>query len=178
MRVAASEKAEIHRPCFGGLQHFSGIEGAARINANRDWTKRTTDHGGDPAGQRMLDQTCAVEVNVHVDRAGCGDQYLAIPYGGARGHDEARINTIHNRGVAGLAESDDTAVPNTEIGLDDPENGIDHGNIAQQEIQRTISAGNTGHSYSVTECLAAAVQAFVAINGMVLLNDGCQRRVA
>ena len=84
----------------------------------------------------MLDKSRAVEMNVNVDRARCGDQPLAVAHRGAAGDDQAGIDAIHDGGIAGLAEADDAAVTDAEVALDDPEHGIDNDDVAKQEIQR------------------------------------------
>ncbi len=178
VRIAASQETEIHRPGFRCLQHFSGVEGTAGINPDRDRSERTADHGGDPARQRMLDETGAVEMNVNIDRARRRDQPLAVAHRGAAGDDQARIDAVHDGGVAGLSEADDPAMADTEVSFDDPENGIDDDDVAKQEIQRTLRTGDTGHANSVTKGFAAAMQAFVAINGKVFFDHRRQRRVA
>src|ERR1700682_2323640 len=126
----------------------------------------------------MLDQARAVEMNVNVDRARRCDQPLAVAYGCAAGYDQARIDAVHDGGIAGLADPDDAAMADAEIALDDPDDGIDHDDVAQQEIQRALRAGDPGHPDPIAEGLAATVQAFVAIDGVVLLHHGRQRRVA
>ena len=167
MRIAASQKAEIHRPGFGGLQHFPGVEGTAGIDPDRDRPERAADHGGDPARQRVLDQAGAVEMNVNVDRARRRDQPLAVAHRGAAGDDQAGIDAVHDGGIAGLAEADDAAMADAEVALDDPEHGIDDDDVAEQEIQRPLGAGDAGHADPVTQGLAAAVQAFVAVNRVI-----------
>src|SRR6266851_4535685 len=160
VRIAAPQKAKVHRPRFRGLQHFPGVEGAAGIDPNRDWSERTADHGGDAACQRMLDQARTVEMNVNVDRARRCDQPLAVAHCCAAGHDQARIDAVHDGGIAGLADPDDAAMADAEIAFDDPDDGIDHDDIAQQEIQRALRAGDPGHPDSVAKGFAATVQAF------------------
>ena len=48
--------------------------------------------------------------------------------------DQARIDAVHDRRIAGLADADDAAVPDAEIAFDDPEHGIDE--------RRRCRAGN------------------------------------
>ena len=65
-----------------------------------------------------------------------------------------------------------------EIALDDPDDGIDHDDVAQQEIQRALRAGDPGHPDPIAKGFAATVQAFVAIDGVVFLHHGRQRGVS
>jgi len=50
-------KAEIHRPRFRGLQHLPVLKGPPESDADGDRAERAADHRGDPARQRMLDET-------------------------------------------------------------------------------------------------------------------------
>ena len=126
----------------------------------------------------MLDESGAVEMNVDVDRARRCDQPLAVAHRGAAGDDQAGIDAVHDGGIAGLAEADDAAMADAEVALDDPEHGIDDDDVAEQEIQRPVRAGDAGHADAVAQGLAAAVQAFVAVDRVVLRHHGRQRGVA
>ncbi len=118
----------------------------------------------------MLDETRTIEMNMHVDRTWRGDHAFAISYRGPGRYDQARINPIHNRRVTGLADTHDAAVADAEIALDDSDHRIDHEDIAQQKIQRAFGAGYASHSDAVAQCLAAAMQTFIAVDGVVLLD--------
>ena len=97
----------------------------------------------------------------------------------ARILDEPRIDAVHHIGIAGLADADDAAVLDADIAFDDADDRVDDGDIAQQEIERTLGAGDTGgEPGAVTQRLAAAMQAFIAIDREVFLDDRDQRRVA
>ena len=81
-------------------------------------------------------------------------------------------------GIAGLADADDAAVADAEVAFDDAEHGIDDHDVAEQEVQRALGAGDAGHANPVAQGLAAAVQAFVAVNRVILFDDRGQRGVA
>src|SRR6202041_459871 len=137
----------------------------AEINPDGDRAERAADHRGDTACQCMFDEAGAVEVNVNIDRARCRNQPLAVAHRGAAGDDQARIDTVHDRGIAGLSDADDATVANAEVAFDDSNDRIDDDDVAKQEIQRALGAGNAGHADPVAQGLAAAMQAFVTING-------------
>ena len=67
---------------------------------------------------------------------------------------------------------------NAEIAFDDPDHGIDDDDVAKQEIQRALGAGNAGHADAVAQGFAAAMQAFVAVNGVILFDDRGQCGIA
>ena len=74
--------------------------------------------------------------------------------------------------VAGLAEADDAAVLDAEIALHDTEHRVDHHDIAEQQIERALfGAGDASReARAVAQRLAAAVQAFVAVDGVVFFD--------
>src|SRR5206468_514098 len=78
---------------------------------------------------------------------------------------------------AGLADADDTTMPDAEIALDDADDGIDYQHVAEQEIERAFRAGDAGHADAVAQRLAAAMQAFVAIDRVILLDQRDQRGI-
>ena len=118
------------------------------------------------------------EMHVHVDGAGRGDHAFAIAHRGRRRDEQARIDAVHDGGIAGLAEADDAAVLDAEIAFDDTDDRIDDEDVAEQEVERALRAGHAGgEPDAVAQRLAAAVQAFVAVDGVILLDDGDQRGV-
>ena len=78
MGVAAPEEAEVQRPCFGCLQHFSHVEWAAGVDPDGDGAERAADQCGDAAGDGVLAEAGGIEMDVHVDAAGSRDHALAV----------------------------------------------------------------------------------------------------
>ena len=67
----------------------------------------------------------------------------------------------------------------TSMALDDPQDGIDEQRVAKQEVERAIRVGDARREpEAVAQRLSAAVQALVAVDGMILLDDGDEGRVA
>ena len=119
-----------------------------------------------------------VEMDMHVDGAGRGDHAFAVAHRRRRRNDQARIDAVHDRGIAGLAEADDAAVFDAEIAFDDADDRIDDQNVAQEKIERALRAGHAGgEPDAVAQRLAAAMQTFIAVDGVILLDDGDQRGV-
>ena len=171
VRVAAPEEAEVHRPRLGGLQHLAGVEGAAAVDADRNRPERAAEHGGDARRDGVLDEAGRVEMHVHVDRARRDDHALAIAHRRARADDQAWIDAIHDGRIAGLADADDPAILHADVALDDAQDGIDDERVAEQEVERAIGVGDArGEAEAVAQRLAAAVQAFVAIDCVVGLS--------
>ena len=66
----------------------------------------------------------------------------------------------------------------TEVAFDDADHRVDDQHIAQKHIQRALRAGDAGReSDAVAQRLAAAVQAFIAVDGVIFLDDGYERRI-
>ena len=163
---------------LGGLQHLADVKRAAGVDTDGDRAKRTAEHGGDAGRDRVFAKPGRVEMHVDVDGAGRSDHAFAIAHRGRCRDDKARIDAVHDRGIAGLAEADHAAVLDAEIAFDDADHRIDDENVAQKQIQRALRAGHAGGKPdAVAQRLAAAVQAFIAIDGVILLDDGDQRGV-
>ena len=58
-----------------------------------------------------------------IDRARRRDQPFAVAHRGAAGDDQARIDAVHDRRIAGLSDADDAAVANAEVAFDDSDDG-------------------------------------------------------
>ena len=78
--VALAEESEIHRILVRGFQHAVHVPDARRAGGGVGAVRRTgaaADHGGDAAGERMLDLLRADEMDVRIDAAGGDDAALA-----------------------------------------------------------------------------------------------------
>ena len=133
-----------------------------------------------PRRDGVLAQARGVEMHVHVDGAGGGDQPFAVAHRGGRGDDQARVDAVHDGGIAGLADADDAAVLDAEVALDDAEHRVDHARRCRAACRARPRALVTpaARPDAVAQGLAAAVQAFVAVDRVVLLDHGDQRGVA
>ena len=59
-----------------------------------------------------------------------------------------------------------------------PSTGSITSNVAKKKVERALRAGHAGgEPDAVAQRLAAAMQAFVAVDGMIVLDDGDQRGV-
>ena len=115
-------------------------------------------------------------MHMHIDGARRCDHAFAVAHRGGGRNDQPRIDAVHDGGIAGLAEPDDAAVFDAEIAFDDADDRVDHQHVAKKKIERALRAGHAGgEPDAVAQRLAAAVQAFVAIDGVILFDDGDQR---
>jgi hypothetical protein len=115
---------------LSGLQHLADIKRAAGIDADGDWAERAAQHGGDAGRDRVLAQPGGIEMHVNVDRAWRGDHALAVTDRRRCRYNQPRIDTVHDRGIAGLAEADDAAVLDAQITFDDADDRINDQDIA------------------------------------------------
>ena len=126
----------------------------------------------------MFAEPGKVEMHVHIDPARCGDHSFAVANGGGRRNEKTRIDAIHDGGIAGLAEADHAAVLDAEVALDDADHRINNQNVAHEQIERALRAGHACRkSDAITQRLAATVQALIAVDCVILLDDGDQRRI-
>ena len=72
-------------------------------------------------------------------------------------------------GLPALPNADDAAVLDAEVAFDDAEHRVDQHDIAQQQVERALRAGDAGgQPDAVAQRLAAAMQAFVAIDRVIM----------
>ncbi len=118
-------------------------------------------------------------MNVHVDSSRRHDEPLGVANRGGRSADEIGVDAVHGRRIARLADSDDSAVLDPHIALDDADHRIDDESVAQQHVERAHGAVVAGHQpEAVAQGLSPAMQAFFSGNSMIMLNHRKQRCVA
>ena len=177
--VAAPEKPEVDRPLLRGLKHLADVPGAAAVDADGNRPERAADHGGYTGADRVLAQLRRVEVHMHVDAAGRGDQAFGVAHGGGRAADQLRMHAVHHRRVAGLADCDDTSILDSDIALHHAQHRVDDHRVGDEHVERALGAIVAGgQPQPVAQRLAAAVQALVARHGVVVLDLGDQGGVA
>ncbi len=104
---------------------------------------------------------------MRVDAAGGDDAALAGDrLGAGPDHDvDARLDV----GVAGLADADDAAVADADIGLDDPPMVEDHG-VGDDGVDGPLGAAFLALPHAVADHLAAAELDLLAIDRAVALD--------
>ena len=178
VRVAAPEETEIDRPCSAACSILPTLNGPPK-------SMPTVIGPSEPPSIVVMPDAIAcsqspgrIEMHMHVDSAGRGDHPFAIAHGGGRRNEKPGIDAIHDGGIAGLAEANDAAVFDAEVTFDDADHRVDDQNIAEEQVERALRARHSGcKPDAVAQRLAAAVQAFIAIDGVILLDDRDQRRV-
>ena len=84
-----------------------------------------------------------------------------------RTDDERRVDAVHRVGVAGLADADDAAVADADVGLDDAPVVEDH-RAGDHEVGRALGAGRRRLAHRLADDLAAAEHGLVAAGAAVL----------
>ena len=119
----------------------------------------------------MLAELGTIEMNMHIDAPRRGDQAFGIAHRGRSATQQIFINTIHDCRVAGLADSGDTSLLYTNIALHHAQYRVDHDGVRHQHVERACGAVETGNQADpITQCFTATMQAFVAGNGVVMLD--------
>src|SRR6185295_5564892 len=168
--VALAEEAEVHREALGRLQHAAEVPGAGRDGGGEGAVRRAgaaAHHGGDAAVERIVDLLRADEMDVAVDAARGDDLAFARDRLGAGADDDVDFGL--DVGVAGLADADDAAVLQTDIGLHDAP-VIDDQRIGDHGVDRALRPRALALAHAVADHLAAAELHFFAVGRVVALD--------
>ena len=93
--------------------------------------------------------------------AGGEDLPVAGQHLGAGTDDEVGMDAVHGVGVAGLAERHDPAVPDADVGLDDPPVVEDDG-AGDDQVGRALGPGGPALAHRLADHLAAAEDRLLA----------------
>ncbi len=149
------------RPICHGPGVHGGGEGAVRR------TGAAAHHGGDAAVERLVDLLRGDEMDVAVDAARGDDLAFAGDRLGARADHDVDLGL--DVGVAGLADADDAAVPEADIGLHDAPVVDDQG-VGDDGVDRALRARALALAHAVADHLAAAELHLLAVGRVVLLD--------
>ena len=124
-------------------------------------------HGGDAAVERLVDLLRADEVDVAVDAAGGDDLALAGDRLGAGPDDD--VDAGLDVGIAGLADADDAAVLEADIGLHDAP-VVEDQRVGDHGVDGALRARALALAHAVADHLAAAELHLLAVDRVVLLD--------
>ena len=79
--------------------------------------------------------------------------------GGADGHGDAALDA----GIAGVADADDAAAFDADVGFDDAEDGVEDEGVGDDEVEALGIEGQRGLAHAVADDFAAAEFDFVAV---------------
>ena len=130
-----------------------------------------------PAGQRLVDDLRADQVDVAVDRAGGEDPAVAGDDLGGRADHQVGVDAVHGVGVAGLAERDDAAVADADVGLDDAP-VVEHDRAGDDRVGGALGAGRPRLAHRLADHLAAAEDRLVAAGAVGPRSTSMSRLVS
>ena len=179
--VPLAEDAHVHRHGVDGFEHFADIPragGNGRSVGAVGGADAAAEEGGHAVGERGVTLLRGDVVNVRVDAAGGEDEMLAGDGVGGIAHDKIRIDTIHHRRVAALADAHDPAVPDAHVGFDDALHRVDDGDVGDDKIKHASIAVQAGiAAHAAAQGFTAAVHGLVAVVAQVLFDFDKQIRV-
>src|SRR5580704_1690079 len=175
--VAFAEEAEVDRVGLGGFEHAVHIPPSGRARGSERAVRRAgaaADQRGDAGADGFVDLLWADEVDVRVDAAGGDDAAFTGDGFGAGADDHGifflcgwiRINRTEaalDARVAGVANADDAAVLDADVGLDNAEDGIEDERVGDDEVERLSVGGDGRLAHAVADDLAAAEFDFIAV---------------
>ena len=138
--VAFAQKSEVHREGVSRLQHAFDVPRPGRAGGGKGAGGRpgaAAQHGGDAAGQRLVNLLRADEMDVGINAASGDDGALTTDDLGAGADDDVHTR-LHVR-VAGLADGGNAAALQTDIGFDDAPIVEDQG-VGHDAIHRAFRA--------------------------------------
>ena len=169
-RVALAGEAEIDRQAIGRLDHAAEVPRAGRAGGGEGAVRRpgaAAEHRGDARHQRVVDLLRADEVDVGVEAAGGEDLALAGDHLGAGADDDGDAGLDIR--IAGLADGEDVAVLDADVGLHDPP-VVEDQRVGDDGIDRALLVGDLALAHAVANHLAAAELHLLAVGGEVLLH--------
>ena len=103
-------------------------------------------------------------VDVSIDSARSENQLFAGNGVGGGADPHARADAFHGVGVAGFARAHNFAVFDAHVGFDDAQQGIDDGDVGDDQIEGAVLAAEPiAHAHAVAHGFAAAVDGLVAV---------------
>ena len=168
--IALAQQADIDRPGFQRLQHPADMPGAGRAGGGggaRGRAGAAAEQGGETGGQRLVEDLRADEMDVGVDPAGGDDLAFAGDGLGAGADDD--VDAGLGLGIAGLADGDDPAVLEADVGLHDAPM-VEDQRVGDHGVDRTGRAGLLALAHAVADHLAAAELDLLAVDSAVLLD--------
>ena len=137
-------------------------------------TSAAAEHRGDARADGFVDLLRADKMNVGIDAAG-GDNVTFAGDDFGRGPDDHRVflfrlrvgvngaNAGLNARVTGVADADDEAVLDADIGFDDTEERIEDEGVRDNEIEAVLVERGGGLTHAVADDFAATEFDFVAV---------------
>ncbi len=132
------------------------------------------DQRGDTGGERFFNGLRADQVYVSVDAPSRQDLSIARDDLGGRADDQSRVHAVHRVRVSGLAERDDAAVADTDIGFDDAP-VVEHDRAGDDRVggaRHSVALDPRGvrHTHRFADHFPTAEHCFVAACAVVVFD--------
>ena len=176
-----AQETNVHRHCIRSAHHFFNVE-SARCNCSCVGavcrTEATTEQGSNTTSQASVIELITDEVNVGINTTSCQDRAAAVDNVSSWTADQTRCNTSHYVGVTGFTQTNDFAVTNTNVCLNNALHSVDNSYVADQQIKHAactrcsvVKAHAITHSFTTTEhcfvTVGVAAQVFFNFNKQV-----------
>ncbi len=168
--VAFAGEAEIDRERVGRLDHAAEMPRPRRagggVGAGRG-SGAAAEHRGDAGHQRLVHLLRADEMDVGVEAAGGENFSFARDDLGAGADDDGDAGL--NVGIAGLADGDDAAFFDADVGFDDAP-VVEDQRIGDDGVDGALLIRDLRLAHAVADHLAAAELHLLAIDGEILFD--------
>jgi len=109
-----------------------------------------------------VDAACGDNASLGSDHFGCRSHGHGMPFPGC-GIGPGRAESALDAGISGVADAHDSAVLDSDVGLDDPQDGIEDQRVGDDEVERLGIEGGRGLAHAVADHLAAAELDLVSV---------------
>ena len=178
--ISLAEKSQIDGKTVGGFQHAMHVPRARRARRGVRAGGRAgaaADQRRQAARKRGLDKLRTNKMDVGVDSAGRHDFSFAGNHFRSRADDHSGRHAAHDVRIAGLADSHDASVADSDVGFVDSAVVHDH-RIGDDQIENAVRGSRRrGLPHAVADHFAAAEFCFLAGSGEVLFNFDEQFRI-
>ena len=169
-RIALAGEAEVDGKIVRRLDHARDVERAGRAGRGERAVRRAgaaAEQRGDARHQRFVDLLRADEMNVGVEAAGGEDLAFAGDHLGARPDDDGDAGLDVR--IAGLADGEDLAVLQADVGFDDAPM-VEDQRIGDDGVDGARPVGDLRLAHAVADHLAAAELHLLAVDAKILLD--------
>ena len=175
--IALAQKTQIHGEILNRFEHPSDIP-RSRCTGGRvgpgGRAGSPAEHGGDTRRQGFGDLLGTDKMNMGINAAGGQNFALAGQNLRSGANDQFGRDTLHQEGIAGLADAANPAVFHSNVGFYNAP-VVNHGRIGNHQVRRALGRGLDGRlPHAVANDLAAAELHLISQMGMILLDFNYQ----
>jgi hypothetical protein len=168
--ITLAGEAEIDRKIVGRLDHPRQVPRAGRAGGRERavrWAGAAAEHRGDAGHQRLVDLLRTDEVDMGVKAAGGEDFTFARDNFGSRSDNDGHAGLDVR--IAGLADGENVAVLDADIGFDDAPM-IEDQRVGDNGVDGALFVGDLRLAHAVANHFATAEFHFVAVDREIFLD--------